>query len=157
MLKLTVAVLSIALAGTASAGWRSIRLEASDEASFTKSVAMFAEKLSPARRVVFEAALQDIWLKGTLDAEAAQREYTASDYFQQLDGLAYRDVVNLVDPTGDTARARYRAAIVSTQTDRDWVGAAQRGHAEFVEFSRAGGTEASRTSVGGGGHRPGGL
>ncbi len=115
MLKLTVAVLAVALAGTASAGWRSMRLEANDEASFTKSLAMFTAKLSPARRVVFGEALKDIWLKGTLAAEAVQREYTASDYYRQIDGLGYDEIVRLVDPTGDTAKARYRAAAVSTR------------------------------------------
>jgi hypothetical protein len=156
MLKLTVAVLAVALAGTASAGWRSMRLEASDEASFTKSVAVFKAKLSPARRVVFEEALNDIWVKGTLAAEAVQREYTASDYYRQIDGLGYGEVVRLVDPTGDTAKARYRAAVVSTRAaTRGWA-EAEGGHREFVEFSRAGVPWANEYPVGGRGGSPAG-
>ena len=42
MLKLTVAVLAVALAGTASAaGWRSLRIDGSSDASFTTSLAAF--------------------------------------------------------------------------------------------------------------------
>lgn len=115
MLKLTVALLAVALAGTASAaGWRSLRLDASDEASFTKSVAAFEEKLSPARHYVFALALQDLWVQGTQSAEAQQREYTASEYFRRLDGLGYDEIVTLADPTGDTAQARYVAALRQT-------------------------------------------
>jgi hypothetical protein len=109
MLKLTVAVVAVALAGTASAaGWRSLRIDASSEASFSESVAAFQEKLSPVRRYVFASALQDIWLQGTTEASAAAREFTAADYFAQLDGLGYDEVVTLTDPTGDTAARRYR-------------------------------------------------
>jgi len=111
MLKLTVAVLAVALAGTASAaGWRSLRVDASSEASFTESMAAFQEKLSPARNYVFLRALQDIWVQGTKSAEAEQGEYTDSDYLRQLDGLGYDAVVKLTDPTGDTAQTRLREA-----------------------------------------------
>ena len=111
MLKLKAAVLAIALAGSASAdGWRSLRLDAASEASFTKSVAEFQEKLPAARRRVFDAALRDIWLQGTQDADGAQRDYTASEYFQTLDGLGYGDIVTLRDPSGEIARRRYRGA-----------------------------------------------
>src|SRR5687768_2779306 len=109
MLKLTIAVLAVALAGSASAaGWRSLRIDASSEASFSESVAAFQEKLSPVRRYVFASALQDIWVRGTKNADAEQREYTESDYLRQLDGLGYDDVVTLTDPTGDTAKRRYK-------------------------------------------------
>jgi hypothetical protein len=111
MLKLTVAVMAFALAGTASAaGWRSLRLDGSGEASFTESAAAFKERLPPTRRYAFAQALQDIWLKGLTDAAAAAREYTASDYYRQLDGLAYKEVVTLLDPTGDTEQLRRREA-----------------------------------------------
>jgi hypothetical protein len=114
MLKLKVAVLAIALAGSASAdGWRSLRLDATSEASFTKSVAAFQETLPAARRLVFNAALHDIWLQGTQDADRAQREYTSSEYFQTLDGLGYKGITTLTDSTGETARTRYRAAYAS--------------------------------------------
>jgi hypothetical protein len=109
MLKLTVAVLAIALAGTASAaGWRSLRIDASSEAAFEESVATFQDKLSPSRRVAFARSLQDVWLQGTQRANAAQREYTRADYFQELDGRGYEEVVKLTDPTGAKAKA-YRA------------------------------------------------
>jgi hypothetical protein len=109
MLKLTVGVIAVVLAGTASAaGWRSLRIDASSEASFSESVAEFQEKLSPVRRYVFASALQDIWVLGTKNAGVEQREYTESDYLRQLDGLGYDEVVTLTDPTGDTAKQRYK-------------------------------------------------
>lgn len=108
MLKLTVTLLAVVLAGTASAGgWRSLRIDGSSEASFAKSVDAFTEELSPARRYVFLRALQDVWAQGTADAAADERDYTASDYIQQLDGLRYTEVVKIVDPTGATAQRRY--------------------------------------------------
>ena len=56
MLKLTVAMLALALAGTANAaGWRSLRIDASSEASFAKSVEEFRDKLTPSRRVALRA------------------------------------------------------------------------------------------------------
>jgi hypothetical protein len=110
VLKLTVAVLATALAGAANAaGWRSLRLDAHDEASFKKSVAAFEEQLTPARRYAFKLALKDIWNQGTRAAAADQREFTATDYLRQLDGLGYEQVVTFTDPSGKTAR-RYRAA-----------------------------------------------
>ena len=109
MLKLAVAVLAVALAGSASAeGWRSLRVDARDEAAFKESVALFQSKLSPSREHAFNRALQDIWAQGTEKASAEQREYTSSDYFGQLDGLTYDDVVRIPDPTGHKAK-RYRA------------------------------------------------
>jgi hypothetical protein len=111
MLKLTVAVLAIALAGSASAaGWRSMRIDASSEASFKTSLEAFKEKLSPARQQVLGLALQDIWTQGTKEANAAQREYTASDYYRQIDGLGYEEIVTFTDPTGDLAQMRYKVA-----------------------------------------------
>ena len=105
MLKLTVAVLAVALAGTASAaGWRSLRLDGQSEAGFDQSLAEFREKLTNGRRYAFTLALYDIWDQGTKTAEAEQREYTAADYRRQLDGLGYEQVVTLTDPTGETAR-----------------------------------------------------
>jgi hypothetical protein len=113
MLKLTIAVLAVALAGTASAaGWRSLRVDGSSEASFAESVATFKKKLSPSRQYAFASALQDIWLKGQKDAEAAQRDYTAADYRRQVHGLGYEEVITLLDPSGDAEhllRARFYA------------------------------------------------
>jgi len=112
MLKLTVAVLALALAGTASAaGWRSLRVDGSSDDAFAQSLAAFKDKLRWERRHVFGAALKDIWVQGTKAAEAEQREYTASEYYRQLDGLSYKQVVTLTDPTGATAKMRYRTAV----------------------------------------------
>ena len=110
MLKLTVAVLAFALAGTATAGgWRKLRIDASSDTSFQESVALFQDKLSPSRRVAFAMSLEDIWLAGSRVAEEQQREYTQADYLRQLDGLGYEEVVTLTDPTGKRA-GQYRAA-----------------------------------------------
>ena len=103
MLKLTVAVFAVALAGTASAGWRSMRIGASNEASFDRSVAALQEKLPGVRKNVLAWSLQDIWAEGMQAAEAEQREYTLADYLRQVDGLRYKDVIAFTDPTGETA------------------------------------------------------
>ena len=58
MLKLTVAVLAIALAGTAgAAGWRDLKIDGTSEAAFQQSLAAFSEELSRERNQVFTAAL----------------------------------------------------------------------------------------------------
>ena len=128
MLKLTVAVLAVVLAGTASAsGWRSLRIDASSEATFSESIATFNEKLSPSRRIAFVRSLQDIWLHGTKLAVEEQREYTEADYLRQVHGLGYEEVVNLVDPTGKK-EGQYRAqyyysrsgGVINTGTTAAW-------------------------------------
>jgi hypothetical protein len=111
MLKHTLAVLAIALAGSASAAeWKNLRIDASSESAFEQSLAKFKDKLSPARRYAFGEGLKDIWIKGNQGAEAAQGEYTATDYYREVHGLSYEQVVRFTDPSGDTARDRYRAA-----------------------------------------------
>lgn len=111
MLKVTVAVLAVVLAGGASAaGWRDLRVDGSSEEAFAKSLEVFKDKLSPARRYVFGEALKDIWLQGDKAAQAEQREYTDAEYYARVHGLSYEDIVTLTDPTGDTAKDRYRAA-----------------------------------------------
>ena len=108
MLKATFALLAIVLAGNASAGWRSLRIDASTEESFKASVALLQDKLTPGRRAAFDRSLVDVWTEGTRLADEQQREYTAADYLRQLDGLSYEEVVKLTDPTGEQAK-RYRA------------------------------------------------
>jgi hypothetical protein len=111
MLKLTVAVLAVVLVSTAAAaGWKDLRVDASSEEAFAKSLQTFYQELSPERRHVFGEALMDIWLKGAKDGEANRSEYTVADYYRQLDGLSYEEVVTLTDPTGATAKQRYQAA-----------------------------------------------
>src|SRR5262245_46733405 len=113
-LKLTVTALAIAFAGTASAGWRTMRLEAVDLATFDESVSAFEEELSTARQYVFILALQDIWAQGLQSAGAQQREYTEIEYLRQLDGLTYDEIVTLADPTGKTTKERYRTGVAKT-------------------------------------------
>jgi hypothetical protein len=127
MLKLAVAVLALALAGTAAAGWRDLRVDASSEAAYQRSLAVFKEELSAERQYVFQRALMDIWIQGTTDAKANQRDYTAGDYYEQLHGLSYEEVVTLSDPTGETAKARARDAKNSVQV----VGAHQMLPSQF--------------------------
>ena len=111
MLELTVAVLALALAGSASAaGWRDLRVDGSSDEAFAKSLEAFKDKLSPARRYVFGEALKDIWIQGENAAEAEQREYTAEAYYADVDGLGYDEIVTFTDPTGETAKDRYRTA-----------------------------------------------
>jgi len=84
MLKVAIGVLAVVLAGSATAaGWRSLRIDASSEQSYSQSVATFQDKLSPSRRIAFARSLQDIWLNGTL-AEEQQHEYTRAEYLRQL-------------------------------------------------------------------------
>ena len=93
MLKLTVAVLAVALAGSASAaGWRKLQIDASSEAAFNQSVATFQKKLSPSRRAAFAGSLRDIEQEGKMRATAEQ-PYTRAEYLQQLHGLGYEEVV----------------------------------------------------------------
>ena len=111
MLKPIIALVAFALAGTAgAANWRDLRIDASSEEAFAQSLEAFKDKLSPARGYVFGKALQDIWIAGTKAANAEQRDYTADDYYRQLHGLTYDEVVTLTDPSGDTAKERYRSA-----------------------------------------------
>jgi hypothetical protein len=108
MLKVTLAVLAVALAGSASAaGWRSMRIDASSEADFTASVSALRDKLPEVRRHVLDLALNDIWVQGAQAAAAELRDYPASEYFRQLDGLKYKHVVTLADPSGETADRWY--------------------------------------------------
>ena len=112
MLKSGVAVLAIVLAGSASAaGWRNLRVDGSSEEAFSRSMTAFRDELSPAREYVFGKALKDIWNEGAKAAEAEQRDYTADEFYRQLDGLRYEEVVNYTDPTGRTAKVRYGTAI----------------------------------------------
>jgi hypothetical protein len=115
MLKLILAVLTLALAGTAVAGWRDLRVDASSQEAFAKSLETFKDKLSPARAYVLGEALKDIWIQGERAAAAEQRDYTAEDYYDQLDGLSYEEIVTFTDPTGDIAKERYRSAALSAR------------------------------------------
>ena len=109
MLKPTVAALAIALAGTASAdGWRSLRVDASSDAAFERSLVAFKGELSPEQRQAFGEALKDIWMAGTQAAETDRGKYRTADYYRQIHGLSYEEVVNFT--TGETAELRRQAA-----------------------------------------------
>jgi hypothetical protein len=144
MLKLAVAVLTLALAGTAGAAdWKDLRIDGASEAAFNQSLAAFKEKLSPERQKVFTDALMDIWVQGTLDAKRDQREFTVNDYYKQLDGLGYEQIVTLTDPSGDTADERYREAKREKVTDQTLPVAPWRGR--YHESPRARANEAHRS------------
>jgi hypothetical protein len=114
MSKLIIAAAAIALASTASAdNWKDLRVDASSEAAFSRSLAEFKEQLSPARSFAFGEALKDIWQSGVAAAEAEQRDYTATDYYAHVDGLGYKQVVALADPTGETTKRRIQEALRS--------------------------------------------
>ena len=109
MLKLAVAVLAVVLTGTAgAAGWRSLRVDGTDETAFAESLMAFERKLSPSRRYAFTLALQEIWVQGTRKASVEQRTYTTTEFFRQLHGLSYDEVVRIPDATGN-AENGYRA------------------------------------------------
>lgn len=111
MTKLIVAVSALVLAASAqAAAWRGLRIDGSSEASFKASVALLQEHLPWIKGRMFEMSLQDIWRQGSKRAEAEQRQYTAREYFQRLDGLGYKDVLQLDDPTGEKTKERYRQA-----------------------------------------------
>lgn len=117
MLKLSLAVLAVALAGSASAaGWRGLSIDGSNEASFKESVQLLQDKLSRTRAGLLALALQDLWVMGAERAKSAEREFTAEEYFAQVDGLGYKEVIALADPTGEkmrTRRAEYWAAVAA--------------------------------------------
>ena len=117
-LKLMATALAVAFAGTASAGWRTMRVEAANAASFEESVAAFEEELSTARHYVLMLALQDIWAQGLQSASDEQREYTEAEYFRQIDGLTYDEIVTLADPTGDVTKERYRTGVEKMLANR---------------------------------------
>jgi hypothetical protein len=100
MQKLALFVLGCALSAAANASWRSLQLDGSTVEAFEQSVQQLQEALSPQRRMALELSLQDLWVTGAEDAEAAQREYTSAEYLAKLDGLGYKDVVELADPKG---------------------------------------------------------
>jgi hypothetical protein len=101
MQKFALVVVGIALSAAANAAsWRALELDGSTEEAFVQSVRDMQEALAPKRRMALELSLQDLWVTGAEAAEAEQREYTSAEYFGKLDGLAYKDVVELADPKG---------------------------------------------------------
>jgi hypothetical protein len=101
MLKLTVAVLAIAFIGSASAEeWR---LDAGSHRAFKRSLEAAKDELSPENVQMLGGALKHIWNESTKAAEAQQRSYSDKDYFRQLDGLSYEQLVHFTDATYEAA------------------------------------------------------
>jgi hypothetical protein len=98
-----------------------MRIDASSEAGFTASVSALREKLPKVRRHVLDLALNALWVEGAQAAAAEQRDYQASEYFRQLDGLKYKDVVTLADPSGETAE-RWYAQVHAQLNPHPWGG-----------------------------------
>lgn len=99
MSKVAYTVIGLALAGCASTdGWRTLRIDGSSQSSIDRSVSSIQQQLPASRRERFDMVLVDLWITGTLNSEAAGAEYTEHDYFAQLDGLGYEDVLDLAGP-----------------------------------------------------------
>ena len=111
MLKLTVALLAVALVASASASAEGWRLDAGSHRAFKRSLEAAKEELSPENIQMLGGALKHIWNEGTKVAEAADQRYSDKDYFRQLDGLSYEEVVHFTDETYDAAQAQYLAAL----------------------------------------------
>ena len=100
MSKATIVLSVLVLTGCAStSGWRALTIDGSSQSTFEESRALIEQALPTARSQLFAQALQDIWVTGAATA-ADDDEYTAEDYFEQLDGLGYEEVVALADSTG---------------------------------------------------------
>jgi hypothetical protein len=65
--------------------------------------------MSRTRGALLAWALADIWIDGTRRAKGEGRELTADEYFRQVDGLGYKEVLALADPTGEKRRQRNAA------------------------------------------------
>ena len=111
MVRITSAVLAIVLAGPAAAvGWRHLTIDGSSETNLAQSVAALKQKLSTYRGLLLDQALHEVWVQGTLDGIREGREFTSKDYLAQLDGLGFKAVLDLSDPTGEKMRAWQAAA-----------------------------------------------
>jgi hypothetical protein len=91
---------------------RSLRIDASSKRAFERSLGAFKDELSPERRQAFGDALTDIWLAGEQAAEGQGRKYRTKDYYRQIDGLGYDEVVS--QATGEAAKQRDRQLSAAT-------------------------------------------
>jgi hypothetical protein len=100
--KILFATAIMILAGSAGAReWRELRIDASSQARFEQSVARFQRALPKMRRQLFELALADIRLT-SMGSAAGESSSRPEDYFGQIDGLRYREVLDLADATKPT-------------------------------------------------------
>jgi len=127
MLKRTIVLLVVALASAVGADEESsLRIDASSEAAFETSLGVFKDALSPEQLLAFGDALKDVWLAGT-----QQRHYTARDYYRQIDGLSYEEVVALT--TGEAAKQRALSAAATEPSSP--AARARAGHGSAYERS----------------------
>ena len=111
MLNLTIAVLAVALVGGASADeWR---LDAGSHRAFKRSLEAAKDELSPENIQMLGGALKHIWNEGTKAAEAQQVRrggqalhidgYSDKEFFRQIDGLNFDEIVHFTDATYEAA------------------------------------------------------
>ena len=135
----TAMLLAGLLAGCAGAGgWRSLTIDASSESSFEASVASLQQALPDGHRARFDRALADIWVGGTIYAGTlGSGEYTPADYFDDLDGLKYRNVIDLATSNESQILDQY----LSTRASRGRLRVPDPG---FSPPNRSGFTESQR-------------
>jgi len=121
MAKVTYSIVVMALAGCASTrGWRTLYIDGSSQSSLERSVFLIQQELPASRRERFDMVLADLWITGTLNSEAEGAEYTEVEYFAQLDGLRYEDVLELAGPE---TTPRYWAVVQAGRRRGDaWAG-----------------------------------
>ncbi len=108
--RLLICIIFAAVASSAGAsGWRDLRIDATTQSAFEKSVADFQRLLPSDRRLYFEVSLQEIWhaVAEGLGPEATMDKATAA-YFKRLDGLRYEQVIRV---GGQEARKTYVALV----------------------------------------------
>jgi hypothetical protein len=137
MLKRTIVLLAVALAGAAGADESlSLRIDASSKRAFERSLAAFKDELSPERRQAFGDALADIWVAGAQAADSEGRKYRTKDYYRQIDNLGYDEVVSHATGEYTKLRARqlsaarteyspprYQRSLAPYQRESPWAGA----------------------------------
>jgi hypothetical protein len=121
MSKLIVAVLAVAFVGCAAAEeWPLLQIDASSQRAFKRSLETAKDELSRENLYMLGGALKHIWNEGVRTAEAEDGEYSAKDYFRQIDGLTYEQVVHFTDATYEAAQAEYRAALDGSERAVFW-------------------------------------
>lgn len=138
MSKLTLVIAAIVLAGCARTGaWSDLQIDGRSQSSIDRSVLLIQQELPAFRRERFDMVLADLWITGTLRAEAEGTEYTEDDYFAQLDGLRYEDVLDLAGPQ---TTPRYWAVVqaggrrgVQDASKRPWPGTDPNRFPSFIE------------------------
>ena len=106
---LLVGILSVA--GCAGTPTRSLHFDATDQAAFEASLASFKQELPSYKWQLFAIALGSIWETTKAQAAPTRSEAdTTEAYFARVDGLTYREIVDLADATSPTTRQKYWTA-----------------------------------------------